>query len=98
MSAAPVIQSQTPAYFPRPSVDAVGKEALQELVHELRQPLSSIEAIAYYVEMTLPPELMQARQYMLHLQELVAQAESILASAASVIRKPPASSPVTGAS
>ena len=90
MSAAPAILINTPAYFPPPSVDPAGKATIQELVHELRQPLSSIEAIAYYVEMTLPPELLQARQYMLHLQELVAQAESILAGAASAIRKPPA--------
>jgi len=56
----------------------------------LRQPLSSIEAIAYYVEMTLPPELLQARQYMHRLQELVAQADSVLGGAASAVRKPAA--------
>ena len=98
MSAAPLVQSKTPAYFPRPSLDPAGREAIQELVHELRQPLSSIEAIAYYMEMTLPPELLEARQYMLHLQELVAQAESMLASAASAIRKPPTSTAAAGAS
>lgn len=94
MSAAPAVRAETPAYFqptPTNSQAIAAKEALQELVHELRQPLSSIEAIAYYVEMTLPPELLQARQHMHRLQELVAQAETALAGAASAIRKPAAS-------
>ncbi len=93
MTAAPVFRAETPAYFQPPSNNpeaTAAKEALQELVHELRQPLSAIEAIAYYVEMTLPPELLQARQHMHRLQELVAQAESALAGAASAVRKPAA--------
>jgi len=73
------------------------EDILADFVHELRQPLSAIEAIAYYVEMTLPPELLQARQHMHRIQELVAQAESALAGAASAIRKPAASA-ATGAS
>jgi signal transduction histidine kinase len=48
------------------------------LVHELRQPLSSIEAIAYYMEMTLPAGQFAARQYMSQLQRLVAEANTIL--------------------
>jgi signal transduction histidine kinase len=94
MTAAPAVRAETPAYFQPPATNpgaTAAKEALQELVHELRQPLSAIEAIAYYVEMTLPPELLQARQHMHRLQELVAQAESALAEAASAIRKPGAS-------
>ena len=31
--------------------------AFETLAHDLRQPLSTIDAIAYYLEMTLPPEL-----------------------------------------
>ncbi len=102
MTAAPVVRAEPPAYFQPPATNpgaAAAKEALRELVHELRQPLSAIEAIAYYVEMTLPPELLQARQHMHRLQELVAQAESALAGAASAIRKPAASAaPAAGAS
>ena len=52
-----------------------------ELANDLRQPLSSIEAIAYYLEMTLPAEQLQARHYMHHLQELVNQTSSILKDA-----------------
>lgn len=88
-AAAPAIGVETSVYFQAPSSNS--NEALQNLAHELRQPLSSIEAIAYYVEMTLPPELLQARQYMYRLQELVAQTESILRDATPTIRKPPAS-------
>jgi len=64
------------------------EEALGNLVHELRQPLSSIEAIAYYLEMTLPPEQFLARQYMHRIQQLVAEAGSTMKSAVSTNRKP----------
>jgi phosphoglycerate-specific signal transduction histidine kinase len=62
-----------------------------DLVHELRQPLSSVEAIAYFLEMTLPADQVQARQYMVRLQQLVEQAETILKRAGSSVRKPAAS-------
>ena len=91
-AAAPAIRVETSSYFQTPLTHPsapAAKETIQELVHELRQPLSSIEAIAYYVEMTLPPELLQARQYMHRLQELVAQADTVLGCAA--MRKPAAS-------
>ena len=64
------------------------EETVRELVHELRQPLSSIEAIAYYLEMTLPAEQFQARQYMRRIQLLVDEASLVLNSAVSPIRKP----------
>jgi signal transduction histidine kinase len=54
------------------------EERLRDLVHDLRQPLSSIEAIAYYLEMTLPAGQFQARQYMSQLQRLVADTNAIL--------------------
>ena len=98
-AAAPAIRAEAPAYFQPPPTypSAAAKETIQDLVHELRQPLSSIEAIAYYVEMTLPPELLQARQYMHRLQELVAQADSVLGGAASAVRKPAASAATASA-
>jgi|ERR1700680_988328 len=64
------------------------EETVRDLVHELRQPLSSIEAIAYYLEMTLPAEQFQARQYMRRIQLLVDEASLTLSSAVSPIRKP----------
>jgi signal transduction histidine kinase len=56
-------------------------EVIQDLVHELRQPLSSIEAIAYYLEMVLPAEQNQAREYMRRLQQLVDQSNALLHAA-----------------
>jgi len=59
-----------------------GEETVRELIHDLRQPLSSIEAIAYYLEMTLPAGQSQARHYMHRLQELVERSNEILTQAA----------------
>jgi len=69
-------------------IEAPAAEALQNLVHELCQPLSSIEAIAYYLEMTLPAEQFQARQYMWRLQQLVEQANAVLERHVGITRKP----------
>jgi signal transduction histidine kinase len=63
------------------------EERLRDLVHELRQPLSSIEAIAYYLEMTLPAGQLEARQYMSQLQHLVAEANTILEHSVGTLRK-----------
>ncbi len=63
------------------------EDRLGDLVHELRQPLSSIEAIAYFLEMTLPAEQLEARQYMAQLQRLVADANTILECSVSATRK-----------
>jgi hypothetical protein len=57
-------------------------EVVRDFIHDMRQPLSSIEAIAYYLEMTLPAEQLQARQYMRRLQQLVYEANTILHDAA----------------
>ena len=72
-------------------------ERLRELVHELRQPLSSIEAIAYYLEMTLPAGQVQARLHMTHLQRLVEEANAILERRAGMVRKPYARAHAAGA-
>ncbi|MGP0074998.1 MAG: hypothetical protein ACLPWF_24060 [Bryobacteraceae bacterium] len=71
----------TPAAIPSP------EERLRDLVHELRQPLSSIEAIAYYLEMTLPAGQCEARQYMSQLQRLVADTNTILERSVGTTRK-----------
>ena len=57
------------------------QEAVFNLAHDLRQPLSAIEAIAYYLEMTLPVEQLEARRHLARLQELVVQSDSILSDA-----------------
>ena len=79
MSAAgAVLVEETSCYLEASVGIASSEERLRDLVHELRQPLSSIEAIAYYLEMTLPAGQFEARQYMSQLQRLVADTNSIL--------------------
>lgn len=51
---------------------------LQNIVHELRQPLSAIESIAYYLELILPRGDARAREHASRLQELVQQSNWIL--------------------
>jgi hypothetical protein len=87
MSAAAVLAESS--YAVQPPLAAISSDdRLRELVHELRQPLSSIEAIAYYLEMTLPVGQVQARQHMLDLQRLVEEANAILERNADMVRKP----------
>jgi signal transduction histidine kinase len=87
MSAAAVVLAETPRYVESPVVIASPEERLREVIHDLRQPLSSIEAIAYYLEMTLPAEQSEARYQMSRLQRLVADASAILDVAAPSRRK-----------
>ena len=87
MSAAAAVLVGSPAFLESQTSVSSSEEALRDLVHELRQPLSSIEAIAYYLEMTLPADQIQARQYMRRLQELVDQSTTILDRAASDYRQ-----------
>jgi signal transduction histidine kinase len=54
---------------------------LQTIAHELRQPLSAIESIAYYLSLALPRESGPARKQARRLQQLVEQSNWILTSA-----------------
>jgi signal transduction histidine kinase len=87
MSAAAVL-TESSLYVETPLRASSPDERLRDLIHELRQPLSSIEAIAYYLEMTLPAEQVQARQHMTHLQRLVEEANAVLERGAGIVRKP----------
>lgn len=87
MSAVQAVLVEASPYLETKPPVAFDEEAVRELIHELRQPLSSIEAIAYYLEMTLPAEQSRARQYMRRLQELVEQTNAILSQAASGVCK-----------
>lgn len=87
MSAAAVVLPETPRYIEAPVAIASPEELLRDLVHELRQPLSSIEAIAYYLEMTLPAGQCEARQHMAQVQRLVADASRILERSVGTARK-----------
>ena len=73
MSAAVVTEA---LYVETPPQASSPEERWGDFIHELRQPLSSIEAIAYYLEMTLPAEQAQARRHMTQLQRLVVEASA----------------------
>lgn len=88
MSAATAALVETPTYLEATVTVPDFEETVRDLIHELRQPLSSIEAIAYYLEMTLPAGQFQARLHLRRLQQLVEQANVILGDAASDVRKP----------
>ena len=83
-------------FFTNDNSDRGAEETVRNLAHDLRQPLSSIEAIAYYLEMTLPTHQQAARQYMRKLQQLVEQSNAILevaqvaqTSVCGIPRRPP---------
>jgi signal transduction histidine kinase len=69
VAAAPETQASSPA------VD------LQTIAHELRQPLSAIESIAYYLSLALPRDSRPARKQARRLQQLVEQSSWILTCA-----------------
>ncbi len=50
------------------------------MAHELRQPLSTIESIAYYLNLVLPREDSRAREQLSRLQGLVEQSNWILSN------------------
>jgi len=71
-------------------------EVLGTLAHELRQPLSNIEAIAYYLSMILPPGDERIQPQLARIRELVEQSNLILSTALGVAPAPAAvSQPVT---
>jgi hypothetical protein len=57
------------------------EDTVSRLVHELRQPLSTIEAIAYYLEITLPADQFEARRYLTRLRKTVEESNAILSKA-----------------
>jgi signal transduction histidine kinase len=56
-------------------------EALGNIAHELRQPLSTIEAIAYYLSMIVPPGDARIQMQLARIRELVEQSSLILSAA-----------------
>jgi signal transduction histidine kinase len=78
MSPAAGVQSVAAVFEGQSSSPAVD---LQTIAHELRQPLSAIESIAYYLSLALPRESRPARKQAWRLQQLVEQSNWILTSA-----------------
>jgi signal transduction histidine kinase len=54
---------------------------VRHLAHELRQPLSTIESIAFYLDLVLPPNATNAREQLAKLQDLVEQSSWIVSNA-----------------
>ena len=61
------------------AVDAV--ELVRQLSHELRQPLGTIESIAYYLKLVLPPADSRSLQHLDKIQLLVDQINGMLTDA-----------------
>ncbi len=51
---------------------------LQTMAHELRQPLSALESIAYYLGMVLPHREARAREQVVRIRQLIEQSNWIL--------------------
>ena len=67
-------------------------EVLGTLAHDLRQPLSNIETIAYYLSMILPPDDAKIQPHLARIRELVEQSNSILSDALRLATAPAAGS------
>ncbi len=65
-----------------PGGDALGgidaTALVRQMAHDLRQPLSTIEAIAYYLDMILPHADGKARYQLRKLQQMVNEANAVL--------------------
>jgi hypothetical protein len=62
------------------------EDLLNEVAHELRQPLSTMEAIAYYLELALPQADPRVLEQVNRLRQLVAQSGWILNDALALAR------------
>jgi len=62
---------------------------IRHIAHELRQPLSTIDSIAYYLDMILPRSEPRARVQVGKLQQLVQQASWILADSVYYLQASP---------
>lgn len=55
-----------------------GQSLLPKLAHELRQPLSTIESIAYYLDLSLQEASPRVREQLIRLRQVVAQCSWIV--------------------
>lgn len=60
---------------------------VNELVHDLRQPLSEIESIAYYLEMAGANGPARSREMLGKIQVLVAEADRLLTGAVRDVKR-----------
>ncbi len=73
--------------FPAMQYDAA--QMVRHLAHELRQPLSTLESLAYYLDIILPVADMKARQQMEKIQQLVQQTNWIVDDAVHFLHASP---------
>jgi len=70
---------------------AASVDLLRSIAHELRQPLSTIESIAYYLSLVLPRDSGKVQEQLAQLQHLVEQSNWILTSGLQLIDPAPVS-------
>ncbi|MCE5310775.1 MAG: HAMP domain-containing histidine kinase [Acidobacteriales bacterium] len=68
---------------------ATAGEVVRHIAHDLRQPLSTIESIAYYLDITLPDTEARARAQAGRLQQMVEQCNCILTDAIHYLQAAP---------
>jgi signal transduction histidine kinase len=69
--------------------DSEAATIIKHVAHELRQPLSTIESIAFFLEMILPATETKALEQIAKLQDLVEQANGVLGDAIHVLQAVP---------
>jgi signal transduction histidine kinase len=70
----------TPSAALSPAPTPSSSDILQDLAHELRQPLSAIESIAYYLTLVLSHDDEKVHEQLGRLQQLVEQSDWILSN------------------
>jgi len=81
MSAAYAALSEVTARIEPELFEPAPNTVLRDLAHALRQPLGAIEAIAYFLNMTLAPGQPETSGHLMRLQELVEESNAILCEA-----------------
>ena len=61
------------------------EQVLADLIHDLAQPLGTIETSAYCLDLQIDPQNARAQQYLAIIRQQVAQAAAMLAAAAAEI-------------
>jgi len=80
---------------PQPRWDVASAEVFGQVAHELRQPLSNIESIAYYLTLVLPRTDAKVQEQLTRIRQLVEQSNWILSSGERLAAStPPAPQPL----
>jgi len=85
----PAAGVQTTAAAAQTHGESAHAMALQTIAHELRQPLSAIESIAYYLNLVLPRDDRRLREQASRLQDLVEQSNWILTCGLQLVNETP---------